>query len=87
MSKAEWLKQRTYRIGVPDSIKLGLKNIKVIVNGDKAVANVQMPQAALADFGQEYENSWGTGMRLRQSHLLSATYLTPLTFKRSLGKA
>jgi len=59
MSKAEWLKQRTYRIRTPDRIKLGLKNIKIIVNGDKAVANVQMPQEALADFGQEYENSLG----------------------------
>jgi adhesin transport system outer membrane protein len=59
MSKAEWLKQRTYRIRTPDTIKLGLKNIKVTVNGDKAVANVQMPQEALADFGQEYENSKG----------------------------
>jgi len=59
MSKAEWLKQRTYRIRTPEKIKLGLKNIKVTVDGDKAVANVQMPQAALAGFGQEYENSQG----------------------------
>ena len=43
----------------PGRIKLVLKNIKIIVDGDKAVANVQMPQAALADFGQEYDNSLG----------------------------
>jgi|GEM_PF-3978485 len=57
MSKAEWLKQRTYRIRTPDRIKLGLKNIKVVVDDDKAVANVQMPQMVLASFGQECDNS------------------------------
>lgn len=59
MSKAEWLKQRTYRIRTPEKIKLVLKNIKITVNGDKAVAQLQVPQLALADFGQEYDNSLG----------------------------
>lgn len=59
MSKAEWLKQRTYRIKAPERIKLALKNIKVSIDGNKAIANVEMPSRALADFGQEYDNSLG----------------------------
>lgn len=56
MSKAEWLKQRSRQIKNPRKINLTLKNIKITVNGDKAVAQIQVPQAALADFGQESNN-------------------------------
>lgn len=59
MSKDEWLKQRSYRIRTPEKIKVVLKNIRITISGDKAVAQVQVPQSALADFGQEYDNSLG----------------------------
>lgn len=59
MSKAAWLKQRAQRINTPKKINLDLKNIKVAVHGDKATAQIQGPQGALADFDQAYNNSLG----------------------------
>ena len=59
MSKSAWLKQRSERIKGPKRIDLALQNIRVTVRGDKATAQIQEPQTALADFGQSYSNSLG----------------------------
>lgn len=57
LSKKEWLAQRAKRINSPEYIHLVLKDIKVSVDGDKAVANVQMPAAAMVNLDQAYDNS------------------------------
>ncbi|MDZ4099757.1 MAG: TolC family protein, partial [Methylophilaceae bacterium] len=59
MSKSAWLKQRSERIKSPKRIDVALQNIRVTVKGDKATAQIQEPQTALADFGQSYSNSLG----------------------------
>lgn len=60
VSKAAWLKQRSLRIRNAKSMNLPLKDIKITVNGNKAIAKIKEPQATQADSGATNKNSLGS---------------------------